>query len=181
MIHTGPSSSDYLRGFIIMMGHTHALVGSALALGVAIATHTAPNTTLLLLAAGGLAALLPDVDHPRAPIRRKLGCIGALIFGGLKHRGITHTLLALVAVTSAALVSLPSLVGIVITIGYLSHILGDLLTVSGLPIFWPYKKESYHLLPKRLRLTTNTWPEHLISLALLVAIGSQLPNFLPRF
>lgn len=164
-----------------MMGHTHALIGSCLALGAAIASHADPNHTLLMLAAGGLAALIPDIDHPQAPIRRKLGCIGHLLFSGLKHRGVTHSLLALVAIGAAALTSLPWLIGVVVTIGYLSHILADMLTVSGLPVFWPYKKDSYHLIPKRLCITTNTWPEHLLALGLLVAIGTQIPYFIPHF
>ena len=163
------------------MGHTHALIGSTLAIGVAIASHTAPNTTLLLMAAGALAAILPDIDHPQAPIRRRLGCLGNLIFGRLKHRGITHTLIAVVAVVVAAVTALPQLVGAVVAIGYLSHILADMLTVSGLPVFWPYKKDNYHLVPKRFCITTNTWPEALLALGLLVVIGSQIPTFIPHF
>lgn len=164
-----------------MMGHTHALIGSCLALGVALATKADANATILLMGAGGFAALLPDIDHPRAPLRRKLGVVGNVAFGSLKHRGLTHTLIALVAVASAALTALPNLVGAVVAVGYLSHLLSDMLTVSGLPVFWPYKKESYHIAPKPLRITTNTLPEHLLALGLLVVIGSQIPYFIPRF
>jgi len=163
------------------MGHTHALIGSALGLGMALSTHAAPNQTLLLMGIGALAAALPDIDHPQAPIRRKMGCLGNLLFGRLKHRGITHTLIAIVAVGAAAFTALPPLIGEVVAIGYLSHILADMLTVSGLPVFWPYKTESYHLMPKRFCMTTNTWPEHLISMGLVVLIGSQIPLFIPHF
>ena len=164
-----------------MMGHTHALIGSGLALGMALETHADARTTLMLVAIGAVAALIPDIDHPQGGIRRKLGCLGNLLFGRLKHRGITHTLIALVAVAAAAFTALPPIIGVVVTIAYLSHILADMLTVSGLPVFWPYKKDSYHLMPKRFCMTTNTWPEHLISLGLVVLIGSQIPLFIPHF
>lgn len=163
-----------------MMGHTHALIGSCLSLAIALVTKTDANTTAILLAAGGLAALLPDIDHPRAPLRRRLGVVGNVAFGSLKHRGLTHTLIALVAIASAALTALPGAVGLAVAVGYGSHIVADMWTVSGLPVLWPYKKESYHLLPRPLRITTNTLPEHLIALGLLVVIGSQLPHFIPR-
>ena len=163
-----------------MMGHTHALIGSALGLGAALSIHASTNQALLLIGIGAVAALIPDIDHPQGSIRRKLGCLGNLLFGRLKHRGITHTLIALVAVAAAAFTALPPLIGVVVSIAYLSHILADMLTVSGLPIFWPYKKDSYHLMPKRFCMTTDTWPEHLISLGLVVMIGSQLPLFIPH-
>ena len=164
-----------------MMGHTHALIGSALALGVALSSHANTNETLLLVGVGAAAALIPDIDHPRAPIRRKLGFLGNVLFGRLKHRGITHTLIAIVAIAAGAFTALPPLIGEALVLGYISHILSDMLTVSGLPVFWPYKKDDYHLIPKRFCMTTNTWPEHLISLGLVIAIGTQIPHILPRF
>lgn len=163
-----------------MMGHTHALIGSCLALGIAVSSHADTGHTLLLVGIGAVAALMPDIDHPQAPIRRKLGCLGNLIFGRLKHRGLTHSLIAIVAVAAASFQALPPIIGEVVAIGYLSHILADMLTVSGLPVFWPYKTDSYHLLPKRLCMTTNTWPEHLVSLCLVVLIGIQIPGFIPH-
>jgi len=161
-----------------MMGHTHTLIGSSLGLGVALETHADLKTTIILLAAGGLAAILPDIDHPAGGLRQRAGLLGHLVFGRLKHRGITHTLIALVAIAAAAYQALPPIIGVVVVMGYLSHILADMVTVSGLPVFWPYKKDSYHLMPKRFCMRTNTWPEHLISLGLMVAIGSQIPHFL---
>jgi inner membrane protein len=164
-----------------MMGHTHSLIGSALGLGVALSTHADSRHTLLLLGIGAVVALLPDIDHPQAPIRRKLGCLGNVLFGRLKHRGITHTLIAILAVGAAAYVALPPFIGELVIMAYYSHILADMLTVSGLPVFWPYKKESYHLLPKRLCMTTNTLPERLIAFVLVLLILSKIPVMIPQF
>lgn len=161
-----------------MMGHTHALIGSTLGLALATAFHSDVNSTLVLVGLGGGLALLPDIDHPRGSIRQKLGAVGHLSLFWLKHRGITHTLIALVAITAAAFMLLPLPYAIGAASGYLSHLLADMVTVSGLPVFWPYKRESMHILPKRLRLTTNTLPEHLLALLLMLFLVGKIPQFL---
>ena len=161
-----------------MMGHTHGLIGAALGTGLGAAFHFQPEASLVLAAVGGFMALVPDIDHPRAPLRRKLGLVGNVALGGLKHRGITHTLLALVAIAAGAFTILPLPYALAATGGYLSHLLADMVTVSGLPVFWPYKRDSLHILPKRLCITTNTWPEWLLAAVLSMLILTQFPHFL---
>ncbi len=161
-----------------MMGHTHGLIGAALGIGIGAAFHFKPEASLALAALGGFMALVPDIDHPRAPLRRKLGVVGHVALGGLKHRGVTHTLLALVAIAAAAFYLLPLPYALGAAGGYLSHLLADMVTVSGLPVFWPYNKDSLHILPKRFCITTNTLPEHLLAMALMLILAAQLPHFL---
>jgi inner membrane protein len=161
-----------------MMGHTHALIGAALGLGLSVVFKMDAQHSLGIIALGGALALAPDIDHPRAPLRRKLGVAGRIAFGSLKHRGITHTLIALVAVATAAFCLLPLPYALGAAGGYLSHLIADMMTVSGLPVFWPYKRESMHIIPKRLCITTNTLPEHVLGLFLLLLIGGQIPHFL---
>ena len=99
--------------------------------------------------AAAIGGLLPDLDHPESVLGRRLPLVSiplARIFG---HRGMTHSLLA-VAVMTTGLVAitaihqwglaawlLPPLI-----VGYLSHILGDSMTPSGVPLFWP-RKQTY--------------------------------------
>jgi inner membrane protein len=161
-----------------MMGHTHSLIGTALGLGLSLAFHLDAQHSLGLVALGGALALAPDIDHPRAPLRRKLGAVGHVAFGRLKHRGITHTLIALVAVATAAFCLLPLPYALGAAGGYLSHLLADMLTVSGLPVFWPYNRNSLHIIPKRFCMVTNTLPEHVLGLFLLLLMAGQLPHFL---
>lgn len=132
-----------------------------------------------MAAAGGLAALLPDIDHPAAPLRRKLGLVGHVGLFWMKHRGITHTLIALEVVTLAAWMILPVDLALAVSAGYLSHLLADMMTVSGLPLLWPYKRHSLHILPKRIRLKTNTLPEHLLAALLLGLVGFELYKTIP--
>lgn len=161
-----------------MMGHTHGLIGVALGLGVATIYHVTPEASLALAGLAGGLALLPDIDHPQGKLRRKMGTVGHIGLFWLKHRGITHTLIALVAVAAAAYMLLPLPYAIGAAGGYLSHLLADMVTVSGLPVFWPYKRESLHIMPKRLRITTNTLPEHLLALVLMLFLAGQIPQIL---
>lgn len=97
--------------------------------------------------AAGIGGLLPDLDHPESVLGRRLPLISiplAKVFG---HRGMTHSLLA-VAIMLSALVAITTIYqwGFVawlvppLIVGYLSHILGDSMTPSGVPLFWPRKR-----------------------------------------
>lgn len=107
-----------------------------------------------LVAAGGLVAvtslgaLLPDMDHDDAMLPRAFGPLGRLVawvigrrFG---HRAITHSLLGLAILTGVLslaplLTPLPWWVSVGLVLGSAVHIVGDCLTVSGCPLFWPAK------------------------------------------
>lgn len=88
-----------------MQARSHALLGAAVWLAVAPRAGgtggTGLDPTVLLLGAvvTGGAALLPDLDHPRATIARTLGPVTAVatravarLTGG--HRGATHSMAA---------------------------------------------------------------------------------------
>lgn len=86
-----------------------------------------------------IASLIPDIDTPRSTFGRIFPFISyPLSLGG--HRSITHSL------AGTALLTVPVLVLqgylnmnllIPFLIGYLSHLLLDLLTPQGCPILWP--------------------------------------------
>lgn len=116
-------------------------------------------STTMTAAVGGL---LPDLDHPESALGRRIPVISVPLSALVGHRGMTHSLLAvtvlliaLVAVTTAS--ALPFNSGTLsvlpggafnnfsqlvpaLIIGYLSHILGDSMTPSGVPLFWPRKR-----------------------------------------
>lgn len=127
----------------------------------------------ITMAVGAFFALLPDVDHPATPLRRKMGIVGHVGLFWLKHRGLTHTLLALWVVALVAWRLLPLPLALTVVAAYASHLLADMATVSGLPIFWPSNRKNWHILPKRFCITTNTLPEHLLAALLTFLIGVQ--------
>lgn len=61
---------------------------------------------------------------------------------GLKHRGITHTFIALLVTTS--LFSIYNLrLGLLWALNYGMHLLLDSATVTGVPLLYPFKKKYY--------------------------------------
>ncbi len=89
-------------------------------------------------------SILPDIDHSKAIINKFL--LFPLYWAFKGHRKITHSLLGFMIMTAFAyfiahLVNWPIEVGLYFGIGYLSHIILDMLTPSGCPVFYPYKKK----------------------------------------
>lgn len=160
-----------------MEGKTHAMIG--LAVGLAVAYHIgAPvQTSLTLATVAGLAALLPDIDHPQAAIRRRAGVAGHIAFFWLKHRGFTHTLLALALVGVAAACFLPDSVALATTAGVGSHLLADMMTRAGLPVLWPLTSKAVRLPPG---LRTGGWLESVVFLLALGAVVFLAVNVLQR-
>lgn len=100
-----------------------------------------------LYTAAALGSLLPDIDHPSSRVGRMFPQVSKPLAAVFGHRGFTHSLLAILALvavlaytshTHAA--SLPAATAAAVSIGYLSHLLADYLTVRGIPLFWPYRR-----------------------------------------
>lgn len=101
-----------------MMGGHHAVSGTAAWMAAAGSAQIAGRATGLDLLeleatqvlAGAVvttgAALLPDIDHPRATIARSAGgiskAVASVVGGAAGHRGATHTLLAMIGFTMLA-------------------------------------------------------------------------------
>ncbi len=150
-----------------MMGHTHLLIGTVT--GAAWA-HWMGAPIVLSSAAAGLAALLPDIDHPSSSVRRRMGA-GRGLLSWLKHRGITHTLIAVVVfgLAAQALAAQPLVVPLLL--GYSSHLLADAATKTGIPLFMPLP-DRFYLLPKKARLRSGGIAEQAIAALAVVALLS---------
>lgn len=96
-----------------------------------------------LIPATLLTSLLPDIDHPSSLLGSRLRWISVPISRVFGHRGFTHSLIAIVAGLWLLHVKLPPeywlpadvIQGMVL--GYLSHIVADMLTPAGVPLLWP--------------------------------------------
>ncbi|MBP2847111.1 metal-dependent hydrolase [Dickeya oryzae] len=96
-----------------------------------------------IIPAAMLTALLPDIDHPKSILGQRLKWISVPIARLCGHRGFTHSLLAILLGVYVIRTRLPldwPLPGDVyhaMIVGYLSHIIADMLTTAGVPLLWP--------------------------------------------
>lgn len=122
-----------------MMAGSHIAVGAALWAGIARLSGldaVDPQS----LAAAALGALLPDIDHPQSWAGRKVRFISIPLSLLVGHRGITHSALAVVAGATLLAIMGTGWLAAPVVVGYLSHLLADSLTPSGVPLLWPNKR-----------------------------------------
>lgn len=89
-----------------------------------------------------LTCLLPDIDHPKSFLGQRLKWVSKPIARAFGHRGFTHSLLAVFALLATFYLKVPdtwiipadALQGMVL--GYLSHIVADMLTPAGVPLLY---------------------------------------------
>lgn len=129
-----------------MMGRNHFTSGVLTGSVTAWAVHLDPGQAVAFIGLTAACSLLPDMDHPNAMMPRMLGWPGRMlavllsaVFG---HRTITHSVIG-VGVLGAGLAFVPHLPAFcywAVILGCVTHILGDMLTVSGVPVFWPAER-----------------------------------------
>lgn len=108
-----------------------------------------------MLIGGYFGGLLPDIDHPGSKMGRALYPIAWVVNKLFGHRGATHSLLALLL--TSILFLLPSFLldgfpaflytqfAIGVSVGFLSHLLLDMSTKSGIPLFYPFIRKSQRI------------------------------------
>nr|WP_314265951.1 metal-dependent hydrolase [uncultured Moellerella sp.] len=126
---------------------------------------------LYMLSGTLLGALLPDIDHPSSISGRLFRFISIPISKLCGHRGFTHSLVAWGALAIFCYVGLPrewvlpnDLIQAFL-LGYMSHLVADMLTPSGVPFLWPFPQRFCFPI---LRGKSNKKSERFIALLLLV-------------
>lgn len=142
-----------------MQGTTHLLAG--LLVGALI------RPDLAIVAACGVGALLPDLDHPNSLISRRVGVLAMPVHLSVKHRGALHSGLIVLILLGVALGISESFrtPALAVVAGYASHLLLDALTVSGIPLLWPHRGRF-----RLLRLRTGGLIENLFAVGLLAGL-----------
>lgn len=98
-----------------------------------------------------ISAILPDIDEPQSYIGRRLRLISNIFKALFGHRGFTHSILSMLIFGFIFYLSFVN-TGIFpfyyiwyFVIGYSSHLLGDLVTKSGIPLFSPFSSKKIAL------------------------------------
>lgn len=114
-------------------------------------TPTTFQDLILLSTSTVLGSLLPDIDHPKSILGRKVPFISAPIYRTFGHRSLTHSILFII--TCFFVLNLFDFYSIALglSIGIISHILLDLLCPgSGVAFLYPFYKKRIQLIPQGL-------------------------------
>lgn len=101
-----------------------------------------------IIIGGIITCLLPDIDHPKSLLGQRLKWLSIPITKVFGHRGITHSFLGIVGGSIFLSSNLLSQIIILIPVdfihamivGYISHVVADMLTPLGIPLLWPYRR-----------------------------------------
>jgi inner membrane protein len=131
-----------------MTGKTHIVGGIAASLAYAQFTNHDP---IIMLGAGVIGALLPDICHGGSKIGRKLPLLSKLINMLFGHRTFTHSLLFLVIIATLLNSFIPNeAVKAGFLAGMVSHYVLDMATKNGIKLLFPLS------MTVRFPLTTRT-------------------------
>ncbi|WP_107948111.1 metal-dependent hydrolase [Lysinibacillus parviboronicapiens] len=131
-----------------MQGNTHIVGGITASLAFAQISNDNP---FVLVGAGIVGALLPDICHGGSKIGRTFPIISKIVNKLFGHRSFTHSLLFLLLVMTMLHSFIPyDAITAGILVGMVSHILLDMGTKQGVKLFFPIK------IPVRFPLTTKT-------------------------
>ncbi|WP_419961253.1 metal-dependent hydrolase [Psychrobacillus sp. BM2] len=131
-----------------MTGNTHIIGGLAASLAFAQVTDYEP---ILVVGAGVVGALIPDICHGGSKIGRKFKVLSKVINTLFGHRSFTHSLLflVLIAILLTSFIDNESIVtGILV--GMASHYILDMATKNGIKLLYPLK------ITVRFPITTRT-------------------------
>ena len=157
-----------------MMAGSHVVVGMAAWLWAAphLGLASGDPVALALATAG---SLLPDIDHPQSWVGRRIRVISRPLAAVIGHRGFTHSILAVAAcVLLLRRHGLSRTIVDPLVVGYLSHLVADLLTSSGLRLAWPLQRR--FAIPL---CDTGSLREQLIVAGVVVWVGATAIGFRP--
>ncbi|NYF25372.1 metal-dependent hydrolase [Sporosarcina sp. JAI121] len=131
-----------------MTGKTHIVGGIAASLAYAQFTNHDP---IIMLGAGVIGALLPDICHGGSKIGRKLPLLSKLMNMLFGHRTFTHSLLFLVLIAALLNAFIPNeAVRAGFMAGMVSHYILDMATKNGIKLLFPLN------MTVRFPMTTRT-------------------------
>jgi inner membrane protein len=115
------------------------------------------------------AALLPDLDEATSTLGKKFFPVSAVLQWVLGHRGLLHSFLVPVFFFLLAAFFQQRELGSALMLGYGSHLLLDMTTVSGIRPFYPFFS-----LRIRGPLRVGSWAEWLLFLLFGIAVCIKL-------
>jgi inner membrane protein len=110
-----------------------------------------------------VGVLLPDIDHPESTIGSRVKWASYPIYFIFGHRKLTHSIIFVGGLYWLGFhYELPLIC--LLAVGAALHLVGDYLTPSGIPLFFPFGR-NYRAI---VNAKTNTVGEHILSYGALV-------------
>ncbi len=118
-----------------------------------------PSNQILFIILVLFGSALPDIDQPKSKIGKKFKIIAFLF----KHRGIFHSVFMALIISFGFYLFTGYFSAFLL--GYLSHLIADALTVTGIAFLYPFSN-------KRVRgfIKTGSIMENLVFLAFIIGI-----------
>lgn len=175
-----------------MLGRSHLVSGVMAGLAICAVAPVPGGLVPVVVGVAAYSALVPDVDHPAAPVARVLGPVSwglcwtvrnlSAHLTGTAHRGLSHSVVFALAwgvfVGGLFGVWTPAPVAVWIgagaALGCFTHILGDVLTVTGCKyVLWPSPVQVR--IPRAVRFRTGGPAERVVVFAFMVVAVVLLP------
>jgi inner membrane protein len=108
--------------------------------GILLINHFSVSNQILYIILFMFASLLPDIDKVQSKVSEKIKIVSFIIRFFLGHRGLMHSIW-IPLIFYLTLWGFSMNIAIALSFGYLSHLLLDGLTPSGVKILWPLNKK----------------------------------------
>lgn len=138
----------------------------------------------LLMGVVFVAALLPDIDHQHSRLNQLFGTSRGVV-GWIAHRllrfvigphrttthyAVTWAVFSLVVILIVPWIWSPGVpYGLAACVAYGSHIVADMMTERGVPVWGPFDRRAYHVIPRWLAFRTGSVWEFVTVAALTAA------------
>lgn len=129
------------------------------------------------IAATLISSLLPDIDHTRSTVGKVVYPVAKWLNRKYGHRTLTHGLPFMLALVFIFGVGEKSFAGElvltkVLALGYFSHLLLDMFTLQGVPLFYPFSRAPFVMIGNpELRIRTGDYRKETISFFIFIIAG----------
>lgn len=144
------------------------------------------GVAVALTPVAAVAALGPDIDHASAWLSVRLQWLSTLVRFFTTHRHETHSAVSIPAVGGLAFavtawwlpIGWAAAFSSAVALGWAVHIGQDAMTHQGVVLWWPWRRRRVHLLPERLRFSTNGLAEKVLRVIMwLTFVGFLLVRY----
>jgi inner membrane protein len=127
-------------------------------------------------------AILPDIDHVKSPIGKLFYPIAKWLNIKYGHRTVTHSAifffcLLLIVAFIEKIFRTDFTISLIVGFAYFSHLLFDMMTKAGIPLFWPFKKNPC-VIPgnPELRLKSSDFQTEAMVFGIFILLGITCQN-----